>query len=209
MIGNSSPQVKSKPATWTVGCKDDRLSIAYAMSGGYKIALDGDGSAEVLKADGTAYHVVNFECGCPDKQGRGGSYAGHCKHEVWVSQLRPCELCGGIMALGEFLTAFGQTVRRFECESCGNARDFDLVKGERRVHRHGGPLTEQQTHILCQRAIYEAYFRDADHYVWDALKVRPDIAPAMAERLYQAKMNRLADEVAGRYGLKAEAIAAD
>jgi len=174
----------------------------------YKIALDGDGCAEVLKSDGTAYHVVNFECDCPDRQGRGGSYAGHCKHEVWVSQLRPCELCGGIQALGEFLTAFSKTVRRFECESCGNARDFDLVKGERRVHRYGKP-NEQEAHRVCQAAIYEAHFRDADHYVWDALKVRPDIAPAMIERLYQAKMNRLADEVARHYGLKAEAIAAD
>ncbi|OGG56628.1 MAG: hypothetical protein A3F84_08370 [Candidatus Handelsmanbacteria bacterium RIFCSPLOWO2_12_FULL_64_10] len=208
MIGNSSPQVKPKSATWTVDCKDDRLSIAHAMSEGYKIALNGDGSAEVLKGDGTAYHIHEFECDCPDKQGRGGSYAGHCKHEVWVSQLRPCDLCGGIMALGEFLTAFGKSVKRFECESCGNARDFDLVKGERRVKRYGKP-NEQDAHKACQAAIYEARFRDADHYVWDALQVRPDIAPAMVERLSQAKMGRLADEVAGRYGLKAEAIAAD
>jgi hypothetical protein len=139
MVSNSPSQVKSKPATWTVGCKDDRLSIAHAMSEGYRITLDGDGAAEVLKSDGTAYHVVHFECDCPDKQGRGGSYAGHCKHEIWVSQLRPCEHCGGIQALGEFLTAFGKTVRRFECPDCGNARDFDLVKGERRVRRFGRP----------------------------------------------------------------------
>ena len=204
MIGNSSPSVKSKPATFIVGCKDDRLSIAYAMSEGYKIALDGDGSAEVLKSDGTAYHVVNFECDCPDKQGHGGSYAGHCKHEVWVSQLRPCELCSGIMALGEFLTAFGQTVRRFECESCGNARDFDLVKGERRVKRYGKPLDEKEVHKVCQAAIYDARWKDADRYVWDVLKSRPELAPAMVERLHQAKMPRLADEVARAYRVTPE-----
>ncbi|OGG47819.1 MAG: hypothetical protein A3F84_12820 [Candidatus Handelsmanbacteria bacterium RIFCSPLOWO2_12_FULL_64_10] len=211
MIGQTEQKVKSNPrlATFAIGDPDDRLSIAHAMAEGYRIALDGDGTAEVLKADGTAYHVVNFECDCPDRQGRGGSYAGHCKHEIYVSQLRPCELCGGIMALGEFLTAFGKTVRRFECESCGNARDFDLVKGERRVKRYGKPLDEKEAHKVCQAAIYDARWKDADRYVWDALKVRPDIAPAMAERLYQAKMNRLADEVAGRYGLKAEAQAAD
>ena len=208
MVAHSSPEVKSKPATFMVGCKDDRLSIAHAMSEGYRITLDGDGSAEVLKSDGTAYHIHEFECDCADKTGRGGSYAGHCKHEVWVSQLRPCDLCGGIMALGEFLTAFGQTARRFECLDCGNARDFDLVKGERRVHRYGKP-NEQSAHKACQAAIYEAHFREADHYVWDALKSRPELAPAMVERLSQAKMGRLADEIAGRYGLKAEAQAAD
>jgi hypothetical protein len=210
MIGNSSPQVKSKPATFTVGNLDDRLSIAHAMSEGYRITLDGDGSAEVLKADGTAYHVVHFECDCPDKQGRGGSYAGHCKHEIYVSQLRPCELCGSLMALGEFLTAFGKTTRRFECESCGNARDFDLVKGERRVRRYGKPLDEKEVQKVCQAAIYDVRWKDADHYVWDALKVRPDIAPAMVEGLKVMKMNRLADEVARAYRLTpTEAQAAD
>jgi len=191
-----------------VGCKDDRLSIAYAMSEGYKLTLDADGSAEVLKSDGTAYHVVNFECDCPDKQGRGGSYAGHCKHEVWVSQLRPCELCGGIMALGEFLTAFGQTVRRFECESCGNARDFNLVKGERRVHRFGKP--EDATPV-CARAVYDVWWKGADRFVWDALKSRPELAPAMVQRLKESRMERLANEVERAYRLTPETqpIAAD
>jgi hypothetical protein len=212
MLRNSSPSVKSKPATFIVGCKDDRLSIAYAMSEGYKLTMDGDGCAEVLKADGTAYHVVNFECDCPDKQGRGGSYAGHCKHEVWVSQLRPCDLCGGIMALGEFLTAFGQTARRFECDSCGNARDFNLVKGERRTRRFGKPALSERQRVEgpedatpeCARAVYDVWWKGADRFVWDALKSRPELAPAMVQRLKDSRMERLADEVARTYRVTPE-----
>ncbi len=187
MLPNSSPQVKS--VSFAIGDPDDKLSIAYAMKEGYKIALDSDGCAEILKADGTAYHVVDFECDCPDKQGRGGSYAGHCKHEVWTSQLRPCELCNGIMALGEYKTAFGQTVKRFECQACGNARDFGLVKAERRVHRHA------ETNI-CRRAIkkFKATM-DADQ-VYGLLRQRPDLAETMEQELRAANMAYIADHVA-------------
>jgi len=141
MLSNSSPDVKGKTPTFTIGDPDDRLSIAYAIAQGYRITLDGDGCAEIVKPDGTAYHVVNFECDCPDAQGRrGGSYhrpTGErtCKHVAWVAQLRPCDLCGGIMALGEFKTAFGSRIEVFECELCRNTVAKDVVRDARRARR--------------------------------------------------------------------------
>ena len=41
---------------------DVNFSIEDAALAGYKIKLDGDGCAEVLKADGTAYHIHAFSC---------------------------------------------------------------------------------------------------------------------------------------------------
>jgi len=133
MVGNSSPSVKS--ISFNPGDPDDKLALAFAVENGYQFRLDGDGNAEVSKPDGTAYYVIDFICNCPDRKGRGGSHGGHCKHEFWTAQLRPCNLCGGVMALGTFKTAFGQIVKRFECPDCGNAADFDLVKLERRERR--------------------------------------------------------------------------
>ncbi|OGG43575.1 MAG: hypothetical protein A3F84_15640 [Candidatus Handelsmanbacteria bacterium RIFCSPLOWO2_12_FULL_64_10] len=134
MVSNSSSQVKS--VSFNPGDATDKLAIAYAVEQGYQFRLDADGDCEVSKPDGTAYYVVNFLCDCPDAHRRdGGSHAGRCKHAWWVAQLRPCEMCGGTMALGTFKTAFGQIVKRFECPDCGNARDYDLVKQERRERR--------------------------------------------------------------------------
>lgn len=111
------------------------------MRDGYQIVLHADGDADVLKADGTAYHIRHFACDCPDALRRGGgTYAGYCKHAIWVSQLRPCDLCGGDMALGEFKTAFGETTRRFECPVCGHSKPLVAVRQERRAHRHGDPV---------------------------------------------------------------------
>ena len=118
-----------------IGDPADRLSVAHAVAQGYRITLDGDGSAEVTNPAGVTYHVYNFECGCPDKLGNGGTYRGCCKHELWIGQLRPCEMCSGTMALGEFKTCFGEVLKRFECPGCGNVRDFDLVREERRASR--------------------------------------------------------------------------
>ena len=134
MVSNSSPQVKS--VSFNPGDASDKLALGYAVENGYTFRLDGDGTAEVSKPDGTAYYVVNFVCDCPDAHGRnGGSYNGHCKHAVWVSQLRPCQYCGGTMALGTFKTAFGSISKVFICPDCNNAADFDLVKLERRERR--------------------------------------------------------------------------
>ena len=141
MVRTLQPEVNGKPATLHIGDPGDTLSLAYATAQGYRITLDGDGNAEVLKADGTAYRVHEFRCDCPDAQGRrGGSYhrpGGDliCKHVAWVSQLRPCDLCGGTMALGEFVTAFGSRIETFECELCRNMITADLVRDARRARR--------------------------------------------------------------------------
>ena len=41
---------------------DVNFSIEDAATAGYKIRLDSDGCAEILKDDGTAYHVHDFSC---------------------------------------------------------------------------------------------------------------------------------------------------
>ncbi len=118
--------------TFRIGDASDRLSFAHAANRGYRFRLEDDGSCCVIKPIGSAYYIHGFECDCPDKMCRGGSYSGHCKHEIWVSQLSPCKTCGGVMALGAFQTCFGKILKRFECPTCGNTRDFDLVRRERR-----------------------------------------------------------------------------
>ena len=128
-----------KSALLIVGDKEAKLSIAYAMAQGYRLTLDGDGDAEVVNPDGRSYYVQNFECDCTDKRIRGGSYHGRCKHEGWIAQMRPCEMCGAVMYLGEFKTAFGECLMRFDCPGCGNARDHELVQEERTILRDGGP----------------------------------------------------------------------
>ena len=142
MVAHSSPKVKAepKPVTFAIGDPDDRLSIAHAMREGYTLTLDGDGCAEVLKADGTPYHLADFVCDCPDAQGRdGGSYGvpGHrtCKHAIWLSQIHPCSYCGSTMHLSEHKTCFGEVTRTFDCPTCNNAVDFRLVRGQRRLKR--------------------------------------------------------------------------
>ncbi|MSS71463.1 MAG: hypothetical protein EXS64_08230 [Candidatus Latescibacteria bacterium] len=142
MLGNSPSQVKSNPhpATFAIGDPEDRLSIAHAMREGYTLTLDGDGCAEILKADGTAYHVHEWQCDCPDAQGRdGGSYGvnGHrtCKHVLWIAQLYPCQYCGSTMHLAEHTTCFGETFKTFDCPTCKNAVDFGFIRGQRRFRR--------------------------------------------------------------------------
>ncbi len=134
MIGQNPSHVK--PVCFNPGDTTNKLALGYAVETGYQFRLDGDGTAEVSKPDGTAYFVLNFVCDCPDAQGRnGGSYNGQCKHSIWVSQLLPCELCGGTMALGTFKTFTGSISKVYSCPDCGNARSFDLVKLERRERR--------------------------------------------------------------------------
>ena len=109
---------------------DVNFTIERAAEAGYKIRLDSDGCAEVRKADGTAYHIFNFNCDCPDALCRGGgSYQlpdGRriCKHTALLLQFRPCPICGSAMI---------QTGAYFECISggCGYAFDTRLVAEQR------------------------------------------------------------------------------
>lgn len=186
-----NPKVKPHPTVFQIGELSDKLSFAYAIEQGYRFDLRADGECEVSKPDGTAYYVKNFICNCPDRSTRGGSHHGYCKHEIWVAQLRPCELCKGIMALGEFKTAFGQIVKRFECSSCGNARDFGLVKAERRVHKYGADDSK-----LCREAIQKQIDTMDNRYIWRLLDARPDLYDTMQKVALEMFQAYLADAVA-------------
>ncbi|MXY99248.1 hypothetical protein F4Y93_00870 [Candidatus Poribacteria bacterium] len=188
---------ESKSALFVVGDEEAKLSIAHAMAKGYRITLDGDGNAEVINPDGRAYYVQNFECDCPDKRRRGGSYHGRCKHEGWIGQMRPCEMCGAIMYLGEFKTAFGECQLRFECSACGNARDDELVSEERMILRDGGPQDERlMPEGRCRQAIAWLDKCDNARYVWFVVRQSPELAPIMVRLLAEAEHGELGDEIA-------------
>ncbi len=193
---------ESKSPLFVVGDEEAKLSIAHAMAKGYRITLDGDGNAEVINPDGRAYYVQNFECDCPDKRRRGGSYHGRCKHEGWIGQMRPCEMCGAIMYLGEFKTAFGECQLRFECPACGNARDDKLVSEERMILRDGGPQDERlMPEGRCRQAIAYLEKRDTERYVWLVVRQSPNLAPVMVRLLAEAGHGELGDKIAKTYPL--------
>lgn len=133
MIGNSPEEVKSRTVpAFRINDTTDRLSLAYAIEAGYEFSLSADGDCEVSKPSGEAYYVRDFACNCPDKVHRGGSHAGHCRHEIYVAQLFPCSNCATTMVLGVCKNAWG-VLRAFFCPSCNNARAEDLVRQERRM----------------------------------------------------------------------------
>jgi hypothetical protein len=128
---------------FAIGDVNDKLSIAFAKAHGYEFNLQDDGIGIVVNGDGRIYRVENFKCNCPDKTENGGSYNGHCKHEIWLGQILPCDVCGEEMGLGSFTSCFGQTAERFECPDCGNVRDFELVRVERRMRRENQNTAEK------------------------------------------------------------------
>jgi len=199
-LGTSAPEVKPKQPLFVVGDAEAKLSIASAMKLGYRFVLGGDGDAAVTNPDGRTYHIHRFLCDCPDKLGRGGSYTGRCKHEVWISQIRPCDMCGGFMLLGEFRTAFGETLRRFECDTCGNARDADLVRQERKALKEGQPQGEALTpEGRCAQAIVWLDAWGRTRYVWNVVTQSPELAPTMVRLLVDAGKDILAAQIAQRY----------
>ena len=189
-----------------VGDVNEKLSIAYAMEQGYRIVLDGDGHAQIINSEGEVYHIHNFECECPDKQCRGGSHGGHCKHEIWLSQLRPCDMCGSIMELVGFRTCFGETGQRFECPTCSCTWDIGIVRAERRMHRATGEVSYRLTaEGRCKQAILWARQHDRDHFVWKLVEQSPHLAPLLVRELSSTGEGKLADQVAKRHGLPARA----
>ncbi len=205
MVDNSESEVKVRPVMFAVGDTEDKLSVAYAMKQGYRIMLDGDGEGEITNPAGKTYHIHRFECDCPDKLARGGSHGSHCKHEWWLAQMRPCGMCGAIMYCGEFHTAFGETLRRFECPACGNARDLDLVREERRALRDGGSQDEELTpKARCRHAISWHKARYHTRYVWYVVEQSPELAPVMVRRLIEEGEEELAEKVARKYAVEAK-----
>ena len=188
-------------APFTVGDSRDILSVAFAMRRGYRIVLDGDGVGEVTNPTrGRSYYILDFQCDCPDRR-RGGSYNGHCKHEHWLGQMRPCEICGGIMFLGEFRTAFGEVLRRFECPGCGNALDFHLVCQERVDRsRAGGTCQRLSPDDRCRQAVDWFKTWRNPKCIWSLLDHAPQLAPALLGRLLEEGEQDLADRVATKHG---------
>ena len=117
--------------SFKVGDVNDKLSLAHAIGKGYRFRLDDDGSVEIQNPEGTFYYLHNFTCSCPDKCLRGGSYQGHCKHEIYISQMVPCDWCKGVMLLGEYKPGVGPPIRRFECPACGNFQSQDRISRQR------------------------------------------------------------------------------
>lgn len=205
MVANSETDVKPKQPLFVVGDPEAKLSLTYAKSQGYRLVLDNDGDAEVTNNKGQSYYIQNFECDCPDKRHRKGTYAGRCKHEIWIGQMRPCEMCGAIMYLGEFKTAFGETLMRFECPACGNARDGDLVREERRALREGGPQDERLTpEGRCRQAIAWLEKKTTARYVWFAVRQSPELSPIMVRLLAEAGQGELADSIAKAFPMPVE-----
>ena len=205
MVGNPEAEVKVRPLMFAVGNEEDKLSVAYAMAQGYRIVVGGDGEGEVTNPAGKTYHIRRFECDCPDKAARGGSHQGHCKHEWWLAQMRPCQMCGAIMYFGEFRTAFGETLRRFECPACGNARDQGMVREERRALREGGPQDEDLTpEGRCRHAIAWLQARYHTRYIWYVVEQSPELAPVMVRMLVEAGEQALAEKVAAKYAVEAK-----
>lgn len=186
-----------------IGDVNEKLSIAHAMHNGYQILLDGDGEAEVLSPAQETYYISNFDCNCPDKLCRGGSHKNYCKHEIWLSQLRPCELCGSIMALTAFHTCFGETGERFECQTCGCAWDIGVVRAERRMRRDTGEHNPKlSAECRCRQAIHWLKTHLRDFYIWKLVEQSPHLAPRLVRELAIVKEGKLADEVAKKYGLR-------
>ena len=193
-------QAATREASFAVGDIEDKLSLAAAMKQGYRIVLDTDGEGEVTNPRGRTYYVSGFECDCPDKCSRNGSYGNRCKHELWISQMRPCDCCGGTMLLGEFRTAFGETLRRFECPGCGNARDFDLVEEERAAAGNGGQDSVRSTpETRCRQALASLEVWDSPRYIWGLLEESPRLAATMLSVLLEEGHQDLAEAVSSKY----------
>ena len=190
----------SQEVSFAVGNTEDKLSLAAAMKQGYRIVLDTDGEGEVTNPWGRTYYVSGFECDCPDKRSRNGSYGNRCKHELWISQMRPCDCCGGTMLLGEFRTAFGETLRRFECPVCGNARDLALVEEERAAARNSAQGAEECTpETRCRQALASLKVWDSPRHIWGLLEESPRLAATMLSVLLEEGHRDLADEVSQKY----------
>ena len=205
MADKSVVESKPKQPMFAVGDTEAKLSIAYAMKQEYRIVLDTDGDAEVTNPDGRSYYIRQFTCDCPDKRCRNGSYSGACKHEIWINQMRPCEMCGAVMFLGEFKTAFGEILRVFECPACGNARGLTLVKAERKAIREGGSQDDRLTPGgRCRQAIAWKKADGKDRYVWSTVRQCPELAPVMVRLLARAGEGKLADALGKAFGVAGE-----
>ena len=110
-----------------------KLSLKHALTEVYIITpgeIVGDG--EIESPGGKRYTISGFTCDCPNKQASGGgSHLGHCKHEIWLSQIYPCGQCDRHMLLSKVVMA-GSDESLYEYR-CGNKHieTWEYVKGAR------------------------------------------------------------------------------
>ena len=131
---------------------NSRLSIAHAMRQGYGITLESDGCAEVVKLDGTVYHVADWQCSCPDARCRDGGTFTHpdgrhfCKHVSWLAQLYPCPRCRGIMVLNPI-----SEWPHFLCQRCCTLKAFIAVQKERRALRAQAEAMQREIEEMVRK----------------------------------------------------------
>lgn len=109
----------------------DVITTEEAAAAGYTVHLLADGMGEVWKPDGTAYHIQNMWCDCPDAQhNEGGSYlvAGRrwCCHTALMARAIVCPACGHNMVWPDW-----KACDYFECGRCRNARHVKIVRMDR------------------------------------------------------------------------------
>ena len=174
---------------------ENQVFVGWAKAEGYQFLLKNDGDAEILHPDGQVVPVKGFKCQCGEHV-----YRAHCLHEIWLGQLRPCQMCGSVMEMIEHTSCFGQSIRIFECPSCNNARDFDLVRQERK----SGAKDERMTlKGRCRQAIAWITAQESDWYVWQLVRQSPELIPVMVEQLSDVSEHVLADQIVESAGFKA------
>lgn len=173
----------------------DMVPVLWAQQQGIQFLLEQDGQADVLTPDGMTFHVNTFRCDCQEHV-----YRNHCLHEIWIRQLRPCELCGGLMELVETDSCFGESLHFYTCVSCGNARDPKLVLEERKL----GMLDPRcSPRGRCKQAAAWLDAQGSDWYIWQLMKTSPELLSTMVGVLSEAGQHVLADQLVANAGFKA------
>ena len=112
---------------------DTEASLSTALRKGYHISPAGDGEATFHNPNnGNTYTISNFQCDCP-----ASTYGkGNCKHEVWLSQMRPCPHCDRYQLLSKVMVAGSdEPLFEFRCSN-GHISTWEQVERERTDEAH-------------------------------------------------------------------------
>lgn len=115
-------------------CFKTSSSLAAALRAKYRISPAGDGEGTVFNpSNNKTYTVSNFECDCPASTYRKGE---HCKHEIWLSQMRPCPHCDRYQLLAKVKVAGSDDpLFEFRCSN-GHISTWEQVERERTDEVH-------------------------------------------------------------------------
>jgi hypothetical protein len=171
------------------------VPVFWAYEKGFRFLLTQDGDGEVLSPEGTLFRVSGFKCRCGKHL-----YRNYCLHALWIRQLRPCEQCGDVMVLHQHTTCFGETATLFQCPSCGNTRDVDLVREERKIGVKDHRMTPEGR---CKQAIAWLLAKGSPWYIWQLVYHCPELIPQMVSALSEIDEHMLADQIVENAGFKA------